>query len=276
MNTDDGRIYEMLTTESLKGLSERLNAPLAALEELTKAPDSTCPKCRGTGVKKIMFSGRRVPCECTGPITESDASENGNPIVLVDFDGVIHSCKSGWKGIDVIPDEPVDGAINWLMQHLPIPEAISAMGPEYKGPEVQIYSARSRERKGIKAMQDWLVKNSLPACYITDDILKFPTQKPPAFLTLDDRVWCFDGRFPTADEMMAFRPWYKRDIGATGNFPDGKVSPEDEGEIQFRVGHNQDHVKIEFGKPVAWLEMPPELARQLAESLLKHASDIRE
>ena len=36
------------------------------------------------------------------------------PILCVDFDGVIHSYTSGWEGIDMIPDPPVEGAIKWL------------------------------------------------------------------------------------------------------------------------------------------------------------------
>lgn len=135
-----------------------------------------------------------------------------NPIICVDFDGVIHSYISGWKGADVIPDPPVDGALDWIRDHLPIPEAISAMGPEYVGPEVVIYSARSGQSGGIKAMQAWFIKHGLHPAYIFDGILKFPKEKPAAFLTLDDRAICFTGKFPTSVEMMSFQTWQKQNV----------------------------------------------------------------
>lgn len=136
---------------------------------------------------------------------------SANPIICVDFDGVIHSYVSGWKGADVIPDPPVEGAIDWLVAHLPVPDALG-MAPEYIGPEPVIYSARSGQRGGIKAMQEWLVKHGLDEWYIRDKILKFPKEKPPAFLTLDDRCICFSGRFPTTEEMVAFTSWQKKDV----------------------------------------------------------------
>lgn len=119
------------------------------------------------------------------------------PIICIDFDGVIHSYVSGWKGVDVISDPPVDGAIYALKV--------------YTGYfDVNIYSSRSKERKGIYAMMDWLKFHGLGDDYIS--LIKFPMQKPPAFLTIDDRCICFDGFFPKPDEIKNFKPWYKKEL----------------------------------------------------------------
>lgn len=137
-------------------------------------------------------------------------SKKFNPIICVDFDGVIHSYSSGWGGVSVINDDPVDGAIEWLIDNLPCPEAICAMAPPHEGPIAQIYSSRSKSWRGRRAMKKWLIKHGLPSCYIAEGILKFPTKKPAAFLTIDDRAICFDGTFPSKDEMTGFKPWNKQ------------------------------------------------------------------
>jgi hypothetical protein len=130
-------------------------------------------------------------------------------IICVDFDGVLHSYASGWKGADVIPDPPVPGAIEWLKNFLPLPECWGAMAPE---PSIKavIYSSRSKYRKGIKAMKAWLVKHGLEEEYIRYGCLEFPTKKPAAWLTIDDRAICFEGTFPTTEEMANFVPWNKK------------------------------------------------------------------
>lgn len=134
-----------------------------------------------------------------------------NPIICVDFDGVIHSYTSGWQGVAVIADPPVDRAIEWLIEHLPVPDAIGgSFAPKYEGPIVQIYSSRSKSWFGRRAMRKWLIANGLPREYIDDGILKFPVKKPAAFLTIDDRAICFTGEFPSASEMMSFKPWNKK------------------------------------------------------------------
>ena len=60
--------------------------------------------------------------------------------------------------------------------------------------------------------------------------------------------------------------------GATGKYPQGSYGRHDEGELTFGVVRdNYGNVRVEFGKPVAWLALPPETAINLARLLLKHA-----
>lgn len=136
-----------------------------------------------------------------------------NPIILVDFDGVIHSYASGWQGVSNIPDDPVPGAIDWVIKHLPVPESVShAINACYDGPIVQIYSARSKSWLGRRAMKNWFIKHGLPRAYIYENILKFPIKKPAAFLTIDDRCICFKGNFPSDKQMLNFISWNRKGI----------------------------------------------------------------
>ena len=125
------------------------------------------------------------------------------PILLLDFDGVIHSYKSGWQGVRNIPDMPVGGALKFI-----------AEATEHF--RVCIYSARSGPLGGKRAMKKWLVKYGLDPWYIKDRILKFPKKKPSTFLTLDDRAICFTGVFPTLEEIVNFKPWQNIDWDGTG------------------------------------------------------------
>lgn len=117
-------------------------------------------------------------------------------IILVDFDGVLHSYTQGWQGADVVGDPPVPGAIAWLR---------SMLADERF--DVQVYSSRSRQDGGIGAMVNWLVTHGMSADEV--DALKWPTQKPAAFLTIDDRAICFSGTFPALDAVANFKPWNK-------------------------------------------------------------------
>ncbi len=59
--------------------------------------------------------------------------------------------------------------------------------------------------------------------------------------------------------------------GATGQFPEGKMSKLDEGGIQFAVGNRDGKVVMDFGKPVHWVGMSPQDACDLAQSLIRQA-----
>lgn len=117
------------------------------------------------------------------------------PILCLDFDGVIHSYSSGWKGAAVIPDPPVAGAIEFIK------EAI----PHF---DVQIYSSRSGQEGGINAMQEWLLQHSDDGLLV--EAIGWPDAKPAAFITIDDRALTFDGTWPAIEALKGFKPWNKR------------------------------------------------------------------
>lgn len=63
-------------------------------------------------------------------------------------------------------------------------------------------------------------------------------------------------------------------IGATGDFPKGRLNKSDEGGIQFAVGSDGDKVILDFGKPVHWIGMDAEQAADLASYLMKQAREV--
>jgi hypothetical protein len=127
-------------------------------------------------------------------------------IICIDFDGVLHSYTSGWKGPRKIPDPPVPGAIEWLMRIAGTPDSVSCfVSNEF---QACIYSSRSKSWGGRRAMKKWLLKHGLDARWL--EIIKFPVKKPAAYLTIDDRAICFDGIFPSEESMRSFKPWNKR------------------------------------------------------------------
>lgn len=111
--------------------------------------------------------------------------------VVFDFDGVIHSYKSGWQGEDVIPDPPVNG----------IRLAISQIRNYYR---VVVVSTRCASESGRRAIMEYLEKHNI----LVDDVVK---EKPPAACYIDDRAICFDGYADTLlRRVLTFKPWYQR------------------------------------------------------------------
>lgn len=109
--------------------------------------------------------------------------------VVFDFDGVIHSYSSGWKGDTAIPDPPFPG----------IREAIVDIRKKYR---VVVVSTRCASEEGKAAIKGWLAKYDI----VVDDITK---EKPPAVVYIDDRAICFDGHADLlAARIEAFQPFY--------------------------------------------------------------------
>ena len=116
------------------------------------------------------------------------AEHDGNAVIF-DFDGVLHSYKSGWQGIANIPDAPVEGVVDeiaYLREH---------------GWKVIVVSSRCREQEGIDAIKAWLLKYGIAV----DDVLAV---KPPHKVVVDDRAICFNGYAAgLASKVMSFKSW---------------------------------------------------------------------
>ena len=158
------------------------------------------------------------------------------PTLVLDFDGVLHSYTSGWKGAAVIPDPPVPGALEFVVRAL-------------ERFEVAVLSSRSHQWGGRGAMKRWLHNHLtwLGGCdpsnvhdpsyrvpewwsaYIAKHSamepwdhevdyaakrvvreIKWPIFKPAAIYTIDDRAHQFTGEWPTLETIAAFKPWNKR------------------------------------------------------------------
>lgn len=126
--------------------------------------------------------------ELAGPTPEPAVAQR-RYTVSSDFDGVIHSYTSGWQGADVIPDPPIEGAIDWLN------EVIVA---DY---DVMILTTRARHEGGPEAVMAYLREHGFTGeCLVT-------SEKHPALIYVDDRGWRFNGRFPSLRQIRHMKPW---------------------------------------------------------------------
>lgn len=123
-------------------------------------------------------------------------------ILCLDFDGVVHSYSSGWKGARCIPDPPVDGALDFMLRAL------------QQGYDVVIHSSRARYFGGIFAMRSWLKHHAGSLWYESGfecglEDVRFTRWKPSALVTIDDRAIRFTGVFPEPSDAAGLVPWNK-------------------------------------------------------------------
>ena len=133
------------------------------------------------------------------------------PILCLDFDGVIHAYSRGWQD-GAIYDDVVPGFFDWAMR-----------AERYF--TLTIYSSRTKHPDGVAAMTDWLraqvrkwltsrVDIGLDLNTHTEHVMTwfaFAHEKPPAFLTIDDRGMQFRGDWTVnwldPEHLINFKPW---------------------------------------------------------------------
>ena len=123
------------------------------------------------------------------------------PIICVDFDGVIHDYKKGWQNGEIYGDV-VPGFFEWYFS------------PVSKYFDIQIYSSRSKDPVMLHKMEEWL-RYQYISWHQNYQYKPFPFtfahEKPPAFLTIDDRAICFKGDWGASElsveALKTFKPW---------------------------------------------------------------------
>lgn len=133
-------------------------------------------------------------------------NEDFKPILCIDFDGVIHSYEKGWQN-GVIYGEVTPGFFEWLELARPLFKLV-------------IYSSRSKTNEGVTAMGLWLheKRNAWIKAgghrHPTEPLeIEFAHEKPPAFLTIDDRAIQFNGNWDLFEprQLRKFKPWNATD-----------------------------------------------------------------
>jgi len=139
----------------------------------------------------------------------SEAKRAFIPTIAVDFDGCIHSYERGWQG-GKLYGTVVPGFFEWAMAagerfHLVIHSSRAARGASY-----------------VQEMRDWLQEHynrwranqQHPTNYPLHLGIEIVAEKPPAWLTIDDRCVRFDGHWDEfalrPETMLGFRPWMTR------------------------------------------------------------------
>lgn len=111
--------------------------------------------------------------------------------ICFDFDGVLYSYVTGFHGVDVFPDPPVDGAAEacWALQR--------------RGFRLFVCSTRGDSVQGRVAIAKWLADHGFP-------LMEVVGAKPKAVLYIDDRGYRFRGNW---ERVLAF-------IGEPGSVPE--------------------------------------------------------
>jgi hypothetical protein len=137
-------------------------------------------------------------------------AEKRKPILCLDFDGVIHDYREGWKD-GTIYGNATPGFFEWALEarlHF----------------KLVIYSSRSSSALGLASMHAWLdrqlsawhdkrdcwIRADGNCCYLlSPDEFEFAHEKPPAFLTIDDRAVTFKGDWSewSPDLLLKFKTW---------------------------------------------------------------------
>ena len=136
------------------------------------------------------------------------------PILCIDFDGVIHDYKKGWQNGEIY-GRVTEGFWEWAMEASKLFSLV-------------VYSSRSKTLEMRNDMEVWIglkyldwkassdclhyVQKSVDNIRTVSEFsMEYASEKPPAFLTIDDRALTFHGSWNDGhldpERLRAFKPW---------------------------------------------------------------------
>ena len=129
--------------------------------------------------------------------------------ICLDFDGVIHKYDEGWQDGKLYADV-TDGFFEWLVRM-------------YEQYDLVVFSSRSKSILLCNRMKAYLDIQAAQFCarnsaydkqtvFKAVDSLRFATEKPAAWLSIDDRAITFKGNWSEITETFidSFKPWNKK------------------------------------------------------------------
>jgi hypothetical protein len=132
------------------------------------------------------------------------------PILCLDFDGVIHSYTSGWHGVDIIADPPVDHAFEMIAKYMEDFEVcvVTSRLSRDNLKDVNPSNVPMAEEQIKGVMHTWFRQHGMSEGVLSK--LELRGDKPAGFfLLLDDRALQFKGTFPRPHLLQKFVPWYQ-------------------------------------------------------------------
>lgn len=124
-------------------------------------------------------------------------------ILCLDFDGVIHRYSNGWQNGEIY-DRATAGFFDWAEEAKKVFKLV-------------IYSSRSKTPEGVAAMREWMGaqiqewRKGRDEFSLWPDDFEYASEKPTAFLTIDDRAIQFEGSWSITKmnprNLKKFAPW---------------------------------------------------------------------
>ena len=189
-----------VTHEALVDEIADVRIMLEQVEEIFELPSGLVEKVVDRKIRRLR-----------GRLPAFKSSRDWTPRVALDFDGVVHSFVSGWKGSLEVADPPVPGAFDFIRDCMNDGVEVMIHSARFAWDESEHFHEDTDVRDRVEAVLLWFVEHGLELEFA--DRLKFHTGpgKPHAELYVDDRAFEFRGAFPDLSMLDEFRPWNKVD-----------------------------------------------------------------